>query len=387
MDAPIVIVGAGMAAYSLARELRKLDRERELVIVSADAGHAYAKPMLSNALAMGKDARQLVSQEAAQMAKQLNAQIWSHTTVLAVDTVARVIDTTRGPLAYGSLVLATGAQPVRLALEGGAAHEVLHVNHLDEYAQLRARLDALPGPARVAILGGGVSGCEFADDLLAAGHDVTLIDPRPRLLAALAPPSLSQGLADALAGRGARLHMNTVAQALVRSDGALALALADGSVIEADLVLSAAGLCPNIALARAAGITTARGILVDRFGRTSAAHVYALGDCAQYQTVHGAALLPYVAPMLTAARAIAATLSGRPTVIALRKEPVLVKTPSYRMALLPPPAAIDGAWQDVRQEGRTVSRFVGRDRVLHGFGASHSTPALRQSLLAELHAR
>lgn len=382
--APIVIVGAGMAAYSLARELRKLDKATPLAIVTGDAGHAYAKPMLSNAFALGKDAAQLVSQDAAQAAAQLDAQIWTDTAVISIDTAARTIQTGRGPLAYRKLVLATGAQPVRLSLEGDAAGEVLSVNNLDDYAQLRAQLDTLQAPARVAILGAGLIGCEFADDLLSAGHQVTLVDPGPRPLAALAAPSLSQGLMDAWADRPVRFHLGTVAQSLTRTEYGLALALANGYVIGADVVLSAVGLRPNTALARSAGLRTERGIMVDGFGRTSAPDVFALGDCAQYQTASGSAVLPYVSPMLAAARAIAATLAGRMTPIDIKGDPVVVKTPSYRMALLPPPPGTDGSWQDARDGERTVARFFGQDGKLRGFGLSHPTPALRLSLLAEL---
>lgn len=382
--APIVIVGAGMAAYSLARELRKLDKASALVIVTGDAGHAYAKPMLSNALALGKNAAQLVSQDAQQAAAQLDAQIWTDTAVIAIDTAARIIETGIGPLAYRKLVLAIGAQPVRLSLEGDAAGEVLSVNNLDDYAQLRARLDTRSGPARVAILGAGLIGCEFADDLLAAGHHVTLVDPGPRPLAALAAPSLSQGLVDAWAGLPVRFHLGTVAQSLMRTDYGLALALANGYVIGADVVLSAVGLRPNTALARASGLQVERGIVVDAYGRTSAPDVFALGDCAQYRTASGSAVLPYVSPMLAAARAIAATLAGRQTPIEIKGDPVVVKTPSYRMALLPPPPGTEGGWQDVRDGERTVSRFVGHDGKMHGFALSHPTPALRLSLLAEL---
>lgn len=383
-DAPVVIVGAGMAAYSLAREFRKLDQAAPLAIVTADAGHAYAKPMLSNAFALGKGASQLVSQDAARMAAQLDAQVLAGRTVSGIDPAARRIETSDGPLGYRSLVLATGARPVRLPLDGDAAHEVLSVNHLDDYAQLRARLALAGAPARVVILGAGLIGCEFADDLQAAGHHVTLVDPGPRLLSALAAPALSAGLRQAWTGRNVRLHLGTVAQSVARSQAGYMVTLANGGQVEADVVLSAVGLRPNVALAQAAGLLTRRGIVVDRFGRTSADGVFALGDCAQYETAAGSAVLPYVAPLLAAARAIASTLAGTPREIDIEGDPVVVKTPSYRMALLPPPHGTDGAWHDHHDGERTVARFFDADGTLRGFGLSHPTPALRQSLLAEL---
>jgi rubredoxin-NAD+ reductase len=373
-----------MAAYGLAREFRKRDQGTPLLIVARDGAGAYTKPMLSNALALGKAPAQLLQQDAARMAAQLDARLLPHTEVTGIDTGAHTVTTSAGRFAYSKLVLATGASPLRLHLAGDGAHDVLSVNSLDDYALLRARLAGLGRPARVAILGAGLIGCEFADDLLAAGHAVDLVDPNPRLLSALAAPSLSAGLAQSWAGRPVTLHLGTVAQGVARTGPGLAVALADGSSVAADVVLSAVGLRPNTALARDAGIATARGIVVDRFGRTSAPDVYALGDCAEYATDTGGSVLPYVAPLLAAARAIAATLAGTPTEIRLGADPVVVKTPSYKLALLPPPQGMAGGWSDHPDGARMVARFVDAAGVMRGFGLSHPTPALRAALLAAL---
>ncbi|RJG15272.1 FAD-dependent oxidoreductase [Massilia cavernae] len=379
--APIVIIGAGMAAYGLAREFRKLDKATPLTIVTGDSGAAYAKPMLSNAFALGKGAAQLVSGSAEQMAAQLGAEIQAHTTVLAIDTAERTVVTDRGSLAYSKLVLALGANPIRLPLAGDAADAVLSVNHIADYAAMRERLAAIDGKARVAILGAGLIGCEFADDLSAAGHQVTLVDPNPRPLAALAAPGLSEGLAQAWQGKPVLLALGTTAASVSRSGAALQVTLADGRAVEADVVLSAVGLRPSIALAQSAQLLTRRGIVVDQYGRTSCEDVYALGDCAEFAE---AGVLPYVAPMLAAARAIASTLAGTPVAIELKTDAVIVKTPSYRLALAPPPVGTEGEWVHEVTEERTVARFVDADGAVRGFGLSAPVPAVRQKLLAEL---
>ena len=381
---PIVIVGAGRAAYSVARELRKLDKSTPLLIIAGDAGGAYAKPMLSNAIALGKGAAQLVSHSAEQMAAQLGATVLAHTTVSAIDSAARTVATDKGSFGYGKLVLALGAQAIRLPLQGDAAADVLSVNHIDDYAELRARLDKLGRPARVAIMGAGLIGCEFADDLLAGGHHVTLVDPNPLPLAALAAPSLSAGLAKAWDGRAVDLRLGTTVQAVAHADDGYVVSLADGSSLAADLVLSAVGLRPSIALAQAAQLATRRGIVVDGHGQTSASDIFALGDCAEYTTAEGSAVLPYVAPLLAAARAIAATLAGTPTPIALKNEAVIVKTPSYKLALSPPPPGTAGTWVDEIDAERTIARFVDCTGALRGFGMSAHTPALRQKLQGEM---
>jgi rubredoxin-NAD+ reductase len=386
---PVVIVGAGIAAYGVAREFRKLDKSTPLMLVSRDGGGSYAKPMLSNAIALGKHAAQLVSHSAEQMAATLDARVLTHTEVAAIDSAARTITTAQGErIAYRDLVLALGAQPIRIPIEGDAAGQVLSVNHIDDYAQMRDRLAQLGRPAHVTILGAGLIGCEFADDLVAGGHQVTLIDPNPRLIAALAAPALSDALAQAWAGLPITLKLGTTALSVNHGDGALGssltVGLADGCSVPADVVLSAVGLRPSIALAQAAGLETRRGIVVDQYGCTSTTGIYALGDCAEYRTAGGSAVLPYVSPMLTAARAIGATLAGTPTPIELRNDAVLVKTPSCKLALAPPAPGARGAWVSTADGERTISRFLDEQGVMRGFGLSLHTPALRQALQAEL---
>src|SRR5471030_265810 len=250
---PIVIIGAGMAAYSLARELRKLDKTSRLTIVTADSGGAYAKPMLSNAFALNKQASQLMSASAEQMAIQLDASIVAGTRVHGIDATAKTISTEHGIIEYSRLVLALGAQAIRLPLAGDAADRILSINHLDDYAVFRQQLEQLGGAARIAILGAGLIGCEFAEDLSAAGHHVTLVDPNLRPLSALAAPALSQGLTDAWATRSITLELNTTASAIdALGNGALRLSLANGKHLETDIVLSAVGLRPAIALAHSA---------------------------------------------------------------------------------------------------------------------------------------
>lgn len=384
MIAPIVIVGAGMAAYSVAREFRKLDQETPLLILAADAGASYAKPMLSNAIALGKGARQLVSHSAEQMASQLGATVLAHTRVTGIDSGARSVATSHGSHAYSQLVLALGAAPIRLPMDGDAAAEVLSVNHIDDYAELRARLERVDGPARVTIIGAGLIGCEFADDLLAGGHRVTLVDPNRLPLAALAAPSLSQGLARAWQGKPVTLRLGTTVSSVAHAGAALRITLADGQAFDTDLALSAVGLRPSIALAQAALLETRRGIVVDAHGRTSASGIFALGDCAEYATAHGSAVMPYVAPLLAAARAIASTLAGKPMAIDLKNDAVIVKTPSYKLALAPPPPGTAGAWIDEHDGERTIARFVDAAGAVRGFGLSAHTAALRQKLLAEM---
>lgn len=386
---PIIIIGAGMAAYSLAREVRKLNKTAALLIITADDGGFYSKPMLSNAFAQKKLAAQLISQSAAQMAEQIGANIMTNTRVNSIDTVHKVVDTSNGAFEYRQLVLAVGAQPIRLNLAGDASDRVLSVNHIDDYATFRAKLlPDLLASARVAILGAGLIGCEFADDLAAHGHVVTLIDPNPLPLAALAPQALCEGLHAALTARGINLRLGTTAASIDHADGAIKITLSNGEVVVADVVLSAVGLRPDLALAQVAQLATSRGIMVDSHGRTSAADVYALGDCAEYRVDREGRTspLPYIAPILTAARAIARTLTGEDTEIDLKHSPVIVKTPSYPLALIPPPqhTVAAGRWETELDGATTICRFFDAQGVMVGFGVAPQEAKIRQALMAAL---
>lgn len=383
---PVAIIGSGLAGYTVAREFRKLDKATPLLIITSDDGGFYSKPMLSNAFALGRQPHQLLSHTAEQMAAQLHAHILTHTIVSHIDTNAKTLQTSAGEFEYAQLVLALGAQAIRLQIAGNAADQVLSVNNLADYITLRHKLNKSDEKARVAILGAGLIGCEFSDDLINAGHQVSLIDPNPLPLAALVPIAISQGLHAALSAKGVRLKLGTTARQIDHDQGALHMTLANGDTLLADVVLSAVGLRADIKLALAAKLATDRGILVNEHGETSANDVYALGDCAQYGQSDGShTTMPYVAPLMTAARAIATSLTGVKTKIDMKPTAILVKTPSYPVALIPPAPNFSksGTWESIHDEGITISRFFDQNNVLRGFALSPHDAKSRSKLLNE----
>lgn len=332
-----LIIGSGMAGITLAREIRKLDRERPLTVVTADDGSFYSKPNLSNAFAAGKRPQDLVMTPAERLEQDLGLRILRHCPVEAIDAGRRTVRSAQGELAYDQLVLAVGASQVRLPLAGDAADAVLTVNSLDDYAALRRRLD---GCRRVAIVGAGLIGCEFANDLRLGGFAVDLFDIAPLPLARLLPEAAATLLRDRLAGIGVGFHLATALRSIDRDGEGFRLTTGDGAVNRYDLVISAVGLKPNLALARSAGLATGIGIRTDAFLRTSDPDIYALGDCIEIAGHY----LPYVMPIMHGARKLAATLAGRPEPLGLPAMPVVLKTPACPTVVSPPPAG-PGRWE------------------------------------------
>lgn len=349
MDQPLLIIGAGLAGWQTVREFRKLDTTTPVTLVTADAGDFYAKPTLSNAFGQKRGPAQLVTTPAATIAQTLNVTLLSHTQVTAIDTATQTVHTSTGPLGYRDLVLATGAQPIRVPLSGAAADQVLSVNSLADFGVFHQRLTALGDGARVAIMGAGLIGCEFANDLAGAGYAVAVVDPADRPLAALLPPTASAQLQAALTGLAVQWHLGTTVQAVEPQAGALSLTLANGQTIAADIVLSAIGLRADTTLAQAAGIACERGITVNRQLHTSAPHVWALGDGAQYASAASPGAptgrtLPYVMPIMAAAKVLAANLCGTEAALEFAAMPVAIKTPALPIVAHPPAPGYLGAW-------------------------------------------
>lgn len=376
---PVVIVGSGLAGYNTAREMRKLDKATPLVIISRDAADFYSKPMLSNALAGKKSAADLVMKPAATMASDLGATVLAYTEVSAIDTGSRTLSLSDGQsLVYRDLVLALGADPIRLPLEGDGARDVLSVNDLQDYARFA---QALEGAQQVVILGAGLIGCEFANDLLARGIRPTVIDIAERPLGRLLPPEAGERMRDQLQDAGVSFRFGAAVTRVDRHGSAYRLHLDDGTGLDADLVLSAIGLRPRTALAQAAGVLVGRGgVQVDRLLATSAPHVYAVGDNAQVAGHN----LPYVLPLMQQARALGATLAGTPTAVNYPAMPVIVKTPAWPTVVCPPPVDATGNWSVEQGEAHCSAQFLGADGAVLGFALQGTATSQRQALAARL---
>lgn len=376
--APVVIVGCGLAGYTLARELRKLDLCVPILMIARDDATFYTKPMLSNAFAHGRTPESLRLKDADAMADELDLQVCPNVEVLAIDRAQEKLFLDNGEqVIYRDLVLAVGADPIRLPLAGNAADDVLSVNDLKGFTHY---VEKLAGVRHVAILGAGLIGCEFANDLLARGIEPTLIDPATWPLGRLLPQAAGEYLQSRLQHAGIVFHTGSTATRVDHADQGYLITLGNKNQIHADLVLSAVGLQPRTQLAKACGLLANRGIATDRTLRTSDPYIHALGDCAE---VAGLAL-PFVQPIMHAARALAATLAGNPTRVVYPAMPVVVKTPACPTVIAPPPLASEGKWQIHESTSGLEARYIGENGELLGFALLGDATQQRAALAPRL---
>jgi rubredoxin-NAD+ reductase len=377
MTNPIVIIGTGLAGYQLAREFRKIDQATPLVLITADQGKFYSKPLLSTALTSGKTLDTLTTATAETMAEQLNASILTNTEVTEINALAKTITAGKDTLAYSKAVLACGADVIKPPLQGDAVTDVMSVNHLYHYATFQ---ELIKNKKKITILGAGLIGCEFANDLSNAGYEVHVVAPAKAPLDLLIPVQVGKLLQQALTDHGVHWHLECVANTVNKTAQGYRLLLSNGEHLDTDFILSAIGLVPHIALAKSAGIKTQRGVVVDRYLETSIKEIYALGDCAEVE----GHVLPYITPLLNCSRALAKTLAGVNTVVDYPAMPVIVKTPTHPLAICPPPKGMPGEWRIETENNNVRALFYNTADQLQGFVLTNDAVKERINLAKQL---
>lgn len=341
----VVIIGAGVAGWSVAEAIRRRDSERPILLISACKGAVYPKPAISLAISQGRSADDLIDSDALSRGAELGIEVQTDTRVLKIDTNRKRVTTTKGGIAYGKLILALGAHQRELSIEGDAADSVMRVNDLLSFKKLHQRL--VEGVKSVTILGAGLIGSEFADDLTCAGYQVAVVDPGDRPLAGLLPELMAIELQERLAAKGVVWNFGVTLKSLDNEGDSQKARLSDGSTFSTDLVLSAAGLVANTALAKKSGLNVDAGVAVDNDMRTSNADIYAIGDCA---SVDGR-LFAYIEPIHRQAEAIAADLMGEHERFIPIPPMVKIKTQTMPMSVCRPAGNIkDEAWQMISND-------------------------------------
>lgn len=376
----IVIIGTGHAGLSLAREIRLKDANCKLTLISKESICAYYKPNLSKALSTGKTAEQLIMKTAEKLTDEFNATCLSHTEVIDINSVDQTLNyQTKDSgallkLAYDKLVLATGASPIRLPNTLSAPEHVLHINNLSDYQHFRTQLT---GKKSVAIIGAGYIGCELASDLSSQDINVSVIDRGTWPLNRAVPESIGSVIQQEMTEKQKiDWYLGKTLARIDKANKQFKVSLESGEQLTIDLVLSAIGLQANTALAKLIGADTALGIKVDSLSQTSIPNVYALGDCAEYQDK----LLPFIAPITQAAKALASTLCGEEKSLVFTANAVPVKI-SVCPTVICPSSESSGIWE-VQGNGLDLEAyFLNEFGELTGFALTGNAVSKKIELL------
>jgi nitrite reductase (NADH) large subunit len=306
MSEPLVVIGNGMAAARLVEELGRVALGRySVLVVGAEPRLAYNRVLLSSVLAG----------ELPVADTELKPLAWweAQGVTLAYGRRASAIDRSRRSvwledgtqLPYARLVLATGSDPIRLPKPGMDLPGVLTFRDHDDVGAMLAAA----GPAtRAVVIGGGLLGIEAACGLAATGTRVTLIHLMDRLMERQLDAEAAGLLRAALEARGITVLLGADTAAVEGEGCVEAVRLADGRDLPCDMVVAAVGIRPNATLARAAGLATARGIVVDDHLTTSDPVIHAIGECAE----HRGACYGLVEPAYQQAAVLARHLAGKP---------------------------------------------------------------------------
>ncbi|MDT0636381.1 NAD(P)/FAD-dependent oxidoreductase [Spectribacter hydrogenooxidans] len=376
----MVVVGTGQAGVGFAREFRRKCPDVPLCLVTHDDGSVYYKPNLSKSLGSGKLRDDLITATACDLASSLNAEVLTHAEVTAIDAPNRCLSIGSEHLEYTKLVLACGSRPFVPMIEGARAADILTVNDLEDYAALAG---ALRGKRRIAIIGGGLIGCEFANDLASAGYEVSVIDLADWPMAHLLPESLGRALEESLSGLGVKWFLGNTAKSVDGASVGTRLELSDERTVDADVVLSAVGSRPDTALAVQAGLEVANGVLVDAYLRSSDPNIFALGDCASIQ----GRVRPFIAPIIHSAKALAGTVAADDTPVHFPPLPVVVKTPACPTVALPPTDQSAGNWHVEGQGTDLEALFLDASGVPRGFALTGAATSRRQTLVRQMASR
>ena len=305
MSEPLVIVGNGMAAARLVDELTKVALGRyAIAVIGEEPRLAYNRVLLSSVLA-GETASHDIELRPAQWWRDRGVTLKYGCVATEIDVGRRELKiANEESIGFSRLVLATGSTPLRLGVPGA---DLAGVHTFRDSRDVDLLLTLAAQRKRVVVVGGGLLGLEAAYGLAKAGAAVTLIHLMDRLMERQLDTPAAELLKSQVERKGIRVLLNANTARIHGETRVEGVELVDGGRIDADAVIFAAGIRPNVGLAKDAGIPVNRGIVVDDHLQTGAGDIFALGECAEHRgTCYG-----LVEPAYEQARVLARHLAGR----------------------------------------------------------------------------
>jgi 3-phenylpropionate/trans-cinnamate dioxygenase ferredoxin reductase subunit len=276
----VVIIGGGAAGNAAAETLRQEGYTGPVTLLSADAAPPYDRPNLSKDYLAGAAPEDWIPLRPPGFYEEHRIDLKLGARVASLQPAAKTVRLTDGgEIPYGALLIATGAEPVRLTVPGA---DLPHVHLLRSLADSRALIAAAGGARQVAVIGASFIGLEVAAALRSRGLAVAVVGPEARPLERIMGPALGDMVRAIHEEHGVIFHLGATAVAIDR-DG---VTLSTGERLTADLVAVGVGVRPATALAEQAGLATDRGILVNEFLQTDEADIFAAGDIARWPDPH-----------------------------------------------------------------------------------------------------
>lgn len=272
-----LIIGASHAGAQLANALRKEGWQGKIIMLGSEKRMPYHRPPLSKALLMGEKQAEEIDIFKAAIYEKGDIEVRLGVTVESIDPENKTIALAEGEtLSYDKLALCTGARVRYLDIPGGNLPGVFYLRALED---AQAILTKVKEGAKAVIVGGGYIGLETAASLRKLGMEVTVLEMMGRVLERVTAPEMSEYYTKLHESHGVRIITDAQAQAFEGSGQVEKVVCNNGLTLDADLVIVGIGVVPNIELAQQAGLTVGNGIIVNEKAETSAADIYAAGDC------------------------------------------------------------------------------------------------------------
>ncbi len=276
----MVIVGAGEAGARAAVELRTQGWTGQITMIGDERGYPYERPPLSKQQLYAEEELAPVTILNQAKLDEYDIRLLSGDAAVRIDRAEHSVALASGrQVAYERLLLATGANPRRLNVQGTGAWEIRYLRRMEDALQIRALLQ--PGK-RAAIIGGGFIGLEVAASAMAKQCQVTLVEVAPRILMRGVPEPIALMVEERHRAAGVRFKIGVMLDRIEREDEALAIYLADGTVVRCDVVVAGIGAVPETTLAANSGLEIENGIKVNEYLATSDPDIYAAGDCCSF---------------------------------------------------------------------------------------------------------
>jgi len=299
----LVVVGNGMAGMACVEQILKHSPRFRVTVFGDETHPNYNRVLLSSVLAGEKSAEDIVINRPDWYARN-GIELHVGVRIVDVDATERTVTGDDGRVtAYDALLLATGSSPWLPPISGLDKDGVFAFRTIDD---TRALLRRAGRHTRAVVIGGGLLGLEAARGLQVQGCDVTVVHLLDALMERQLDPCGAGYMRSKMEGLGVRVLLERRTKAILGRDSVTGVEFLDGSSIDADLVVVAAGIRPNVELGRRAGLTVNRGIVVNDYMETSDPNIFAVGEC----TEHNGICYGLVAPLFEQGKVLAATITG-----------------------------------------------------------------------------